>query len=149
MESSTTGQPVETYEMFAPTGKQLVIGPKMAYTSQRANYESNYYLGTTGSYEQTTGWTTTNTTNKAFYWVKRDENDAILSTVKTNPSNATIKSNTAIADNNIYNGRLLAVPPVNNPGVHIWSLVNDRGNCIARFKITYQDINNEIGRAHV
>ena len=130
------GNPLEYYEMIAPTDAQLLINPKYPYFD-KGNFQSNYYVGSS-SYSLTTNGTSGET---GFYW-HHLESGKVYSTDGGNAPS----SNGAINNGSIYNGSILAVAPVSEIGtVHNWYLRNASGKCIAHFKITYEDKDTTVG----
>ena len=67
LENTSLLNPLEYYELTAPVGQKILIGPKYPYsTTSNNNFESNYYIGTAAPYTQTVASTSDGAGN--FYW---------------------------------------------------------------------------------
>ncbi len=147
LSQTSQNNPLERYDMMAPTGKQLLIGPKYTYTSENSGYQPNYYLPSGSSFVKTSARKSGNDNNTAFYWLCVSEAGAAAPTMSSTrtPQDGTPDNNSKIANLNIYNGRILAVTPQSAAGtIHNWYLLNESGPCIAHFRITYYDA-TEVG----
>src|SRR5574344_2171336 len=96
---------LETYDILAPTtGRDMIFGPKYAYTSS-GYYSSNYYYGT-GTYSATTKGV----------WYTQSTNGAL----------------TAITPNSILDGRAANVKGNTSEGTVTYILVGDSKYYIAK-----------------
>ena len=145
--------PLESYDMIAPTGKQLLIGPKHIYTFGHNTYFAlNYYINSNDGITHVTGRNGDYDNNlNSFYWVCEDEWGNQIEEITYSASQEhSPGNNNAIYDRQVFNGRILSVPKVDYATVRTWYLVNrtgrngSHGQCIARFRITYMSP-DEIG----
>src|SRR5574344_1023431 len=81
---------LEAYNMMAPAGAALLIGPKYYYTTPtNSNYYSNYYYTNSGN--------VTATSSKTFYWMKKASGETTYSTITITPQNGKLANITAPA----------------------------------------------------
>ena len=144
LDSSSMTSPLEYYEMTAPTGRQLLIGPRFNYLNGTSagsdannytiKYESNYYIKV-DDVINAVSYGASSTSKSVFRWYCEE-----LPSKSITESNKYCMKNSDIVNDYVYNGRILALEPVATAGtVRNWYLINEPdSNCIAHFKITYE-----------
>ena len=135
LENTSLLNPLEYYELTAPVGQKILIGPKYPYsTTSNNNFESNYYIGTAAPYTQTVASTSDGAGN--FYWQLGDTGTGPK--YATNGTNSP-GNNSQITLHGIHNGHIFSLPAQDSPTVEDWYLRNSEENCIAHYRITYVD----------
>ena len=135
---SDTENPLEFYDLIAPIGVNLLIGPKYKFTGNNSNYYTSSVTNNVTTYTATKLGTSYDNLNK-FYWEK-DNNQIYYTATAGTPGNNTV------ADHTVYNDHIFSIKAsnVNVGDVENWYLKNKRGNCIAHYRITYVD-KDEVG----